>query len=207
MENQDPYIRPDYPLLIVISGPSAVGKDTIARGLLEREPAGFHFVVTATDRAARPGEVHGKDYFFVSTAEFTRMIDEGELLEHAIVYNDHKGVPKQQIREALASGRDAIMRVDPQGVATIQKLLPSAVFIFLIAESEASMIKRLRDRKSETPEGLRLRTTMARQEMGSIDQFDYCVINPEGEPERAVTQILCIISAERARVGRQPIVL
>jgi guanylate kinase len=203
----DPYRRTHYPLLIVISGPSGVGKDTVARQLIERQPDSFHFVVTATTRPPRAGEVYGVDYIFVSSDEFARMIDEGELLEYAVVYNDYKGVPKQQIRDALASGKDVIMRVDPQGAATIRRLAPSALFIFLIAESEEAMIQRLKERKSETPEGLRLRIATARQEMRRIREFDYCVVNPDSQPEKAVDDILCIIGAARCRVDQGPLVL
>ena len=207
MTKPDPYERPEHPLLIVISGPSGVGKDTIARRLIERRPDNFYFVVTATTRPPRNGEVHGRDYFFVSSDEFARMIDEGELLEYALVYNDYKGVPKQQIREALDSGRDVIMRVDPQGAATIQKLLPNAIFIFLIADSEEAMIQRLRERKSETPEGLKLRIATARQEIKRLPEFDYCVVNAQERQEETVERILCIMAAEKARTDREPIQL
>ncbi len=207
MAEQDPYRRTHYPLLIVISGPSGVGKDTVARRLIDREPDAFHFVVTATTRPPRAGEVHGVDYIFVDSDEFARMIDEGELLEYAVVYNDYKGVPKQQIRDALASGRDVIMRVDPQGASTIRRLAPNALFIFLIAESEQAMVLRLMERKSETPEGLRLRIATARQEMSRISEFDYCVINPDSEPERAVDDVLCIIKAARSKVDQRPLIL
>ena len=205
MTQQDLYHYPQYPLLIVISGPSGVGKDTIARRLIERKPDAFYFVVTATTRPPRPGEVDGRDYFFVSTDEFARMINEDELLEYAMVYNDYKGVPKQQIRDALASGKDVIMRVDPQGAATIRKLIPNAITIFLIAESEQAMVTRLRERKSETPEGLSLRIAPARQEMKRIGEFDYCVINAQEEQEKTVDKILCIIRAEKSRVDQEPV--
>jgi guanylate kinase len=207
LNQSNPYFRPRYPLLIVISGPSGVGKDTIARHLIERRPQNFYFVVTATTRPPRDGEVHGRDYFFVSSDEFARMIEEDELLEYALVYNDYKGVPKQQIREALASGKDVIMRVDPQGAATIRKIIPEAIFIFLIAESEDAMVSRLRERKSETPEGLSLRIATARQEMKRIREFDYCVVNAEGQQEEAVDTILCIITANKTRVDQTPITL
>ena len=207
LEQKDPYCRSNYPLLIVISGPSGVGKDTIARQLIEREPEGFHFVVTATTRPPRAGEIHGKDYFFVDTDEFARMIDAGELLEHALVYNDYRGVPKQQIREAFASGKDVIMRVDVQGAATIRKLVPNAVFLFLMAESDAAMLRRLHERKSETPEALDLRMTTALQEMRRIEEFDYCVVNPAGRPDQAVADILCIMRATRCQVHHTPIEL
>jgi guanylate kinase len=203
----DAYHQKRFPLLIVISGPSGVGKDTIARRLIDRRPDSFYFVVTATTREPRPGEVHGKDYFFLSTDEFAQMIEEDELLEYALVYNDYKGVPKRQIREALDSGRDVIMRVDPQGAATIRKLIPNAVTIFLIAESEEAMVKRLRERKSETPEGLSLRIATARHEMKRIDEFDYCVVNAQERHEEAVEDVLCIIEAEKSRVNQTPVLL
>ncbi|RMG96905.1 MAG: guanylate kinase [Chloroflexi bacterium] len=196
-----------YPLLIVISGPSGVGKDTIARRLIELRPDDFYFVVTATTRPPRAGEVHGRDYFFVSTDDFARMIENDELLEYAVVYNDYKGVPKQQIRDALASGRDVIMRVDVQGAAKIRQLIPNAIFVFLMTESEEELVRRLRERKSETAEGLSLRIATARQEMRRIHEFDYCVINAEGAQETAVRQILSIIEAAHCRVHQEPITL
>ncbi|HSM55977.1 MAG TPA: guanylate kinase [Candidatus Sulfomarinibacteraceae bacterium] len=205
MTQNNPYQQQQHPLLIVISGPSGVGKDTIARRLINRRPDSFYFVVTATTRPPRPNEVDGRDYFFVSNDEFARMIDEDELLEYALVYNDYKGVPKQQIRDALTSNKDVIMRVDPQGAATIRRLIPNAVTVFLTAESEEAMITRLRERKSETPEGLRLRMATARQEMKRIDEFDYCVVNAQEKQEETVDKILCIIKAEKARVDQEPV--
>src|SRR5574339_1144012 len=128
-------IHHPQPLLIVISGPSGAGKDTVMQRMQERGLP-FHFVVTATTRARRANEVHGRDYFFVSMEEFARMIDEDELIEHAIVYGDYKGIPKQQVREALASGKDVVMRIDVQGAATIHELYPQAVLIFLTTKNE-----------------------------------------------------------------------
>lgn len=206
LSNKNPYLIKKYPLLVVISGPSGVGKDTVARLLLEA-PDTFYFVVTATTRPPRPGEVDGYDYFFVSHDDFARMIEEDELLEYAVVYNDYKGVPKQQIRDAMASGRDVIMRVDVQGAATIRKIVPNAIFIFLSAESEEELIKRLRERKSETAEGLNLRIATARQEMKRVTEFDYCVINAEGELQRTVQLILSIIDAEHHRIDQSPVEL
>jgi len=205
MSEENLYTRHTYPLLIVISGPSGVGKDTIARKLIASSPEDFYFVVTATTRPPRPGEVHGRDYFFFSSDEFARMIEQNELLEYAIVYNDYKGIPKQQIRDALDSGRDVIMRVDVQGAATIRKLVPNAVLIFLMTESEEELVRRLRERKSETAEGLNLRIATARQEMKRKAEFDYCVVNSEGEQERAVRQIRSIIEAAHLRVVQQPV--
>ncbi len=204
---EDLYDRQDYPILIVISGPSGVGKDTIARQLIERRPDSFYFVVTATTRQPRDSEVEGYDYFFVSTDEFARMIDEGELLEYAIVYNDYKGIPKQQIRDALESGKDVIMRVDVQGAATIRGLIPNAISVFLSTESEEELVNRLRERKSETSDGLSLRIATARQEMRRMEEFDYCVINEKGNQAGAVDQILSIIEATHCQIERTPVIL
>lgn len=204
---QNPYARPRYPLLIVISGASGVGKDTIARHLIDLHPDKFHFVVTATTRPPRANEVHGQDYFFYTPDEFAHLIETNELIEYAIVYNDYKGIPKQQIREAMASGKDVIMRVDIQGAKTIRKLVPNAITIFLMAESEEAMVNRLRERKSETPEGLNLRIATARQELKRIEEFDYCVINAQSRQEESAAALLAIISAEHNRVKQQPVLI
>jgi len=205
MEN--PYVRPRYPLLVVISGPSGVGKDTIARHLIDLHPDKFHFVVTATTRPPRANEVHGQDYFFYSTDQFAQLIETNQLLEYAIVYNDYRGIPKQQIQEAMDSGKDVIMRVDIQGAKTIRKLVPNAITIFLMAESEEAMVQRLRERKSETPEGLNLRIATARQELKRLEEFDYCVINAQSRQEESAAALLAIISAEHNRVKQQPVLI
>ncbi len=201
------YQKENHPKLIVISGPSGVGKDTIARKLIDTDPERFYFVVTATTRPPREGETHGVDYFFFSNDEFAEMIENNELLEYAVVYNDYKGIPKQQIRDALNSGRDVIMRVDVQGAATVRKIIPNAISVFLTTETESELVRRLRERKSETAEGLNLRIAAARQEMKRIQEFDYWVINAEDRQERAVREILSIIEAAHCEVEQQPIVL
>ena len=201
------YDCPTYPLLIILSGPSGVGKDTVARQLIARRPDSFYFVVTATTRPPRDDETHGVDYFFVSFDEFARMIEEDELLEYAIVYNDYKGIPKQQIRDALGSGRDVILRVDVQGAATVRRLVPEAISVFLTTRTEQGLVHRLQRRKQDTTEGMALRTATARQEMKRVEEFDYCVVNPEGEPEVAVDRLLSIIDAAHSRVKQQPIVM
>ncbi len=192
----EPYVPQS--LLIVISGPAGVGKDAVVRRLKERGYP-FHFVVTATDRPPRPGEIHGVHYLFVSTAEFERMIAQDELLEHAIVYGQHKGIPKQQVREALASGKDVVMRLDVQGATTVRRLVPQAVLIFLVAGSAAELEQRLRKRQSDSPEQLRQRIATARAEMERLREFDYVVVNREGELDRAVDDVLAIIRAEHCR--------
>src|SRR5215510_4753271 len=121
------------PLLIVISGPSGAGKDTVMQRMQERGLP-FRFVVTATTRPKRDNEVQGRDYLFVSKEEFAHMIDADELIEHAIVYGDYKGIPKQQVREALDSGNDVVMRIDVQGAEAVRKLAPEALMIFITTE-------------------------------------------------------------------------
>ena len=194
------------PLLIVISGPSGVGKDTVIQRMKERNLP-FHFVVTATTRSPRPNEVHGKDYFFYSPDKFAEMIEKGELLEYAIVYNDYKGIPREQVMDALASGKDVIMRLDVQGAATIRKLCPDALMIFLTIQDEDEMVNRLQERKTETPEELKLRIATARQEMTHIRSFDYVVINREFHLDETVDIIISIIVAEQNRVKQRVVTL
>ncbi|XP_023539198.1 guanylate kinase 3, chloroplastic-like isoform X2 [Cucurbita pepo subsp. pepo] len=152
--SSEPLLPKPSPLIIVISGPSGVGKDAVIKRLREvRE--GLRFVVTATSRSMRPGEVDGEDYYFVSKEEFLAMIERNELLEYALVYGDYKGIPKRQIREFMAQGFDIVLRVDIQGAETLRKILgKSAVFVFLMAESELKLVERLIDRKTETKESL-----------------------------------------------------
>ena len=191
--------QPTEPLLVVISGPSGVGKDTVLDHMKQRGLP-FHFVVTATTRPIRPGEVEGEDYFFVEEQEFLDMIDRGELIEHALVYNDHKGVPRQQIREAMESGQDVVMRVDVQGAKTIRALAPDALLIFLTAGDEEELARRLRKRRTESEADLQLRLAMAKEELGYLDVFDYTVLNADSQVEKAVDTILAIIEAEHHRV-------
>jgi guanylate kinase len=192
------------PLLVVISGPSGVGKDTVIQRMKERRLP-FHFVVTATTRSQRTGERQGVDYFFVSHDEFAEMIEQGELLEYAIVYNDYKGIPKEQVRQALASNKDVVMRVDVQGAATVRELSPEAVLIFLTTQTEAELERRLRSRKTETPEGLKLRIATARQELKRIREFDYVVVNHENHLDDTVDTILAIITAEHNRTQQRKV--
>jgi guanylate kinase len=192
------FLRPPAPLLIVLSGPSGVGKDTVLQAMKDRQLP-FHFVITATTRPPRENEQHGRDYFFMSGDAFADMIEKHELLEWARVYNDFKGIPKQQVREALASGNDVIMRLDVQGAATVKQLAPDAVTIFLAPASEQELVDRLSERKTETPEGLKLRIATARQEMERVREFDYVIVNQDGCLDKAVDEIMAIITAEHRR--------
>jgi guanylate kinase len=199
-------LRTPRPLLVVISGPSGVGKDATIQRMKER---GYpcYFVVTATNRPQRPGEVDGLDYHFVSETMFSRMIAQGELIEHAIVYGQYKGIPKTGIRRALGSGQDAVMRVDVQGAATVRRLVPQAVTIFLTAESEEALIERLRRRRTEDEVQLRQRIETARAELGRADEFKYRVVNCECTLDDTVDQVIAIIQAEKCRIDWQPVTL
>lgn len=186
-------------LLIVISGPSGVGKDTVMQRMKERGLP-FHFVVTATTRPKRENEIDGKDYFFVTKEEFARMIDEDELIEHAIVYGDYKGIPKQQVREALSTGMDVVMRIDVQGAETVRKMAPDALMIFITTESEAELVRRLASRDTETADALALRIATARKELKRVEAFDYLIVNREFHLDETVNIIRAIIEAEHHRV-------
>ena len=191
--------QPTEPLLVVISGPSGVGKDTVLDHMKQRGLP-FHFVVTATTRPRRPGEVEGEDYFFVEEKQFLDMIEKGELIEHALVYNDHKGVPRQQVREAMESAQDVVMRVDVQGAKTIRALAPEALLIFLTASDEEELARRLRKRRTESEADLQLRLETAKEEFGNLEIFDYAVLNADSQVDKAVDTILAIIEAEHHRI-------
>jgi guanylate kinase len=167
----------------------------------------FHFVVTATTRPRRPDEADGVNYIFVSRSEFADMIEREELLEYAIVYDDYKGVPKEQVRDALASGKDVIMRLDVQGAATVRRLAPDAVLIFLTASSEEELVSRLQARKTESLEQLKIRIATSRQEMRRLYEFDYVVINRQDELDEAVNQVASIIKAEHCRTHPRRVAL
>jgi len=199
-------IHHPQPLLIVISGPSGAGKDTVMQRMQERGLP-FHFVVTATTRPKRPNETHGKDYFFVSKDEFARMINEDELIEHAIVYGDYKGIPKQQVREALASGKDVVMRVDVQGAESVRKMAPEALLIFITTDSEEELVQRLETRKTETADSLAIRIATARKELKRVDAFDYVIVNHDFRLDDTVDGIRAIIDAEHHRVNPRKVSL
>lgn len=188
-----------WPVLVVLSGPSGVGKDA---ALMRMRELGFpfHFVVTATDRPQRPGEIPGVDYHFLSTDEFKRRIADDEFLEWAEVYGQLKGIPKWEVRDALASGKDVVMRIDVQGAATVRALAPDAILIFMIPANFDELRSRLQWRRTDSPEQLERRIETARHEMSHIDTFDYVVVNGESRLDEAVGQIRSIIRAEKQRV-------
>ncbi len=194
----DLFSRAFSPLLVVLSGTAGSGKDSVIRRMRERDIP-FEFVVTATSRAPRSGEVDGRDYHFLSVADFQAMIRTDELLEHAVVYDQHKGIPKKPVFDALASGKDVLLRVDVQGAATIRRQYPQAVMVFLSAASQEELTRRLYRRGADSPEQVALRLRTALEEMGRIPEYDYVVINEDGHLDDAVDAMIAILRAEHAR--------
>lgn len=199
-------LHPEYPLMIVISGPSGIGKDTVVR-LLEERRRSFCFVVTATSRAPRSGEVDGVDYQFVSKARFEEMIEQDELIEYARVYDDYKGIPRKNIEDALNCGTDVILRLDVQGAKRIRQLFPEALLVFLVPESDEAWIQRLQGRNTESPQGLQVRLDAAREELNYFNIFDYVVVNATGKIEETVNCILSIVHAEHHRIDHRKVEL
>lgn len=194
------------PLLIVISGPSGVGKDAVINEMKARMLP-FHFVVTTTSRSPRPGEVEGIDYNFINHAEFEKMIANNELIEYALVYQDYKGIPRAQVRKALDSGKDVVMRLDVQGARKIRELCPEAVLVFLVPSDAKEWFYRLKERKTETPESLKLRIETARSELKQLGLFDYVVVNAQNRLQKAVDDIEAIIKVEHSRTTPRKITL
>jgi guanylate kinase len=188
------------PLLVVLSGPSGAGKDAVLSRMRELGLL-FHYTVTATTRPKRAGEKEGTDYCFLPEAEFQRMLQGGALLESAKVYSHWYGVPKQQVKQALDEGKDVILKSDVQGAATIRKLLPEAVLIFLTLPGIEDYEQRLRQRKTESDAELKVRLGRVSEEMKSLPLFDYLVLNNQGELDAAVANIRAIVAAEKCRVN------
>jgi len=186
------------PLLVVLSGPSGVGKDAAldALKLLDRP---WRFVITATTRPQRPGEQDGVDYIFLETAAFLKMKERDDLLECAQVYDYWYGVPRNQVRQGLQDGKDVILKVDVQGADTVRELAPEALFIFMIPSSLDELKSRLTKRETETPSQVALRLSNAQSELDRVGEFDYRVVNREGQLEQAVAEIDAIITAEKCR--------
>jgi guanylate kinase len=191
--------KPPVPLLVVISGPSGVGKDTVLMRMRELGLP-FHFVVTANSRPMRPGEIDGFDYHFVSRSRFEEMIASDELLEWANVYGDYKGIPKFEVRKAFASGRDVVLRINVDGAATIKRIAPEALFIFIAPGSMTELRHRLEIRRTENAEALERRFALAQHEMEQLNLFDYVVLNHEARLDECVGQIRAIMMAEKQRV-------
>lgn len=196
-------IEDPKPLILIISGLSGAGKDTVINRLKEISPVDFHFVVTCNTRKKREGEIDGKDYHFITREKFLDMIKKGEMLEHSVVYDDLKGVPRFEIEKALEKGKDIILRLDYQGMRKVKAIYPEAVSIFIIPPDAEAWIARLRARNTDSEESLQLRIQTAVEELKNIDNFDYVLIN--GDIGHAAMDLLTILRAEHMRTGNRKV--
>lgn len=194
------------PLLVVVSGPSGVGKDTLLERLAQlNHDMKFHFVVTATTRRPRQGERDGVNHHFLDRTEFERMIAAGELLEYANVYGNYYGVPKSQVRTALAQGKHVLLRVDVQGAERLRSVAPEAVFIFVLPPSLETLEARLVARGKDSPDSIKTRLAAARAEIAQSDRFDYTIVNGDGALDESVRSLVDIIQREARRRPRRPV--
>ena len=192
-------IEPGPPLLVVLSGPSGVGKDAALAKLKELDRP-WHFVVTATTRPQRPGEQDGLDYIFLDNDTFSDMGAREQFLECAEVYGRRYGVPRSQVQEGFNAGKDVILKVDVQGAETVRKVAPGAVSIFMAPGSFDELKQRLSQRMTESSPEMELRLHVARQELQRMNEFDYCVVNNDGRLDQTIRDIDAIIAAEKCRV-------
>jgi len=201
---ETPFNLPSKPLLIVLSGPPGVGKDAI---LSRMKKSGYpiEFITTVTTRPRRAKEKDNVAYHFVSGESFQQMLKNNELLEWANVYGNWYGVPKEPVKRALDKGQDTIVKVDIQGAATIKKIIPQAVFIFVVPPSMEKLAARLKQRHTESSFDLALRLKTAEEEMRKLPLFDYVVVNRQDEINQAVSAIEAIITAEKHRVNPREI--
>lgn len=193
-------------LLLVVSGSSGVGKDTVIDRLKQLH-CPFTYVVTATTRQRRPSEVDGVHYHFFSQDQFREMVAQGRMLEWASVYGNLYGVPRFAVAEALRTGRDVVVKVDVQGAATIRREVPGALLLYLRPPSMQELERRLRLRKSESAEEIAVRLGKAAQEYRQLPLFDYVLTSHAGRIDEVVAQIMAIVTAEKARVNPRRVTL
>ncbi len=190
---------PKNTLLIILSGPSGVGKDALLNRMKEFKYP-LEYSTTVTTRLRRAGERNHIDYHFIAPEKFQDMIKQGELLEYANVYGNWYGVPKQPIRQALNGDQDTIVKVDIQGAAAIKKIVSQAVFVFLMPPSMEELGNRLKKRHTESSFDLDLRLQTATEEIKQLSLFDYVVYSQQDDIYSAVMDIVAIITAEKCRV-------
>lgn len=165
--------------LTVLAGPTAVGKGTVAAYVRQHHPEVW-ISVSVTTRAPRPGEVHGEHYWFLDDAEFDRMVEDGDLLEWAVVHRRARyGTPRRPVEHVLATGRPALMEIDLQGARQVRRTMPEALFVFLKPPSWEELVSRLQGRGTETAEDQRRRLETAREELAAEAEFDVTVVNRE----------------------------
>jgi guanylate kinase len=187
------------PLLLVLSGPSGVGKTTVTKALQNQGWSG-HVLTTATTRRPRESEIPGVDYHFLTVEEFHRMTEAGAFLEYAEVHGNRYGTPAAPVREKLAAGVDVIMTIDPQGAKAIRARARDAVFVFLAPESLDELIARVNRRDLDSPEQRAIRLLNAEREMAELPNYDYLIVNRRDRLHETVEQLKAIMLAEHSRV-------
>ncbi|MEJ7838321.1 MAG: guanylate kinase [Thermomicrobiales bacterium] len=195
-----------HPRVIIISGPSGVGKDAVLEQLQHHYPKA-KYVVTATTRDMRPDEIDGVHYLFLTKDEFLSRIDANDFIEHASVYDNHYGVPRSPVVQGLAEGRDVIIKVDVKGHATLRRLIANTASIFIAPESTESLHEFLLNRKTESPEVLLKRLKISSEELARVDEFDYLVFNEPGRLEDTIDQICQIIEGEGRKVNQPEVII
>lgn len=205
MEASKYFIEEPKPLILIISGLSGSGKDTVINRLKEISTVDFHFVVTCNTRRKREGEIDGKDYHFITRKKFLEMIENGEMLEHSEVYDDLKGVPRFEIEKALHNGKDMILRLDYQGMRKVKAVYPEAVSVFIIPPDADAWIARLRARNTDSEDSLMVRIRTAVSELEHINDFDYVLINDE--IDHAAMDLLTILRAEHMKSSNRKVVI
>ena len=186
-------------LLLVVSGPSGAGKGTICKALLNKNDQ-IKLSVSATTRKPRNGEVHGVNYFFIEKEEFTKMVENGEFLEHAQIYDNFYGTPKAAIIECLEKGQDVILEIEMQGARQIKEVYPEGVFIFVLPPSLEELKSRIVGRGTETQEEIEKRFSCAFEEISQIVNYDYFIVNED--IEKSVNDVEAIILSEKNKVTR-----
>lgn len=187
-------------LLVVLSGPSGVGKGTVCSYLRREQGAELTYSISATTREKRPGEVDGVNYFFISREDFIKMREKGEFLEWAEVYGNLYGTPRSAVEECLNRGKHVVLEIDIQGAMKVKELYPEGVFIFLLPPSKAELEKRIIGRAADSAETISHRLSCVDSELNSIINYQYVVVN--GLVDQAAEQIKAIITAEKCRVSR-----
>lgn len=187
-------------VLLVLSSPSGGGKTTIARRLLERR-RDLGYSVSATTRPMRTGEVHGRDYWFLSQAEFAARVEAGAFIEHATYGGNQYGTLHEEVDRQLAAGRHVVLDIEVQGARQVRRQVPGAVLVFVLPPTGGELVRRLRGRRTESDASLRTRLMTALEELACVDEYEYVVINDE--LERAVSDVSSILDAEASHLARQ----
>lgn len=187
-------------VLLIISGPSGSGKGTIVESLVD--DLGYRVSISATTRNPRPNEENGVHYFFKTKEEFEKMIEAGELLEHACFCDNYYGTPKEYVERQLGEGNNIILEIEVQGALQVKKKYNDAVLIFTMPPTIAELRRRLVNRGTEDMETIDKRIKRAEEELEYLPQYDYIVINDT--VEQAVRDVDCIVRAEKMRCGRNP---